>query len=473
MLSEVMSEAKEQRLRDPIHGLIVFKKDDFLDQLAWELINTSEFQRLRRIKQLGVSEFTFPGATHTRFAHSIGVFHVARELVEIIGREINKERTINAEDLYRADVAVIAALLHDIGHGPLSHTFEGVLELQGSAKDHEVRSAEIILNVDGNIKPCLDRFKGYGEKFATDIASLLGAENPKDIYHAVVSSSFDADRLDYLQRDRLTTGTGAGAIDFDWLKEHVRVTEIDIGAGDIENDPIKAPTVCLDEKARPAAEQFLLSRYTLFEQVYYHKATRCIECMIGALLSDVANYAKQDIALAAQKTGLDQKHPLLCFFAEGGDTLQNYLQLDDAMLFSAFGQMASAEDAKIRKLSQQLRNRDLYKALDIRKLTLDGEDQVNKARMIDNGISKGQFKGRVLKDAAKLGIYKHINNAEDEKQHKKLMILQNGKPVQISSISKVVEGIGEKTLTRYYFEEESDLEKVMAIGTAAGETHGA
>ena len=208
--------------------------------------------------------------THTRFAHCMGVFHTARVLVGIIERELKAAG--DEPDPGRAQVPVIAALLHDLGHGPFSHTFEGVQKSRGINKRHERWTAEIIRNPDGNIRPLLDDFRSGGG-FSDAVADLLEADDPADIYHAVVSSAFDADRLDYLQRDRLMAGTGAGAIDFDWLMEQVRVREIEIEApeaGD-EEDRARVPTFCFDPKALPSAEQFLLARYTLHEQVYFHK----------------------------------------------------------------------------------------------------------------------------------------------------------------------------------------------------------
>ena len=200
-----------KRLRDPVHGLIVFDVDDNpLDHLAWRLIDTPEFQRLRRIRQLGVSEFTFPSAVHTRFAHAIGVFHTARTLVRVVAREMT--RNGETPDDSKAEVALIAALLHDLGHGPFSHTFEQVQEACGRLKRHEQWTAEIIRNEAGHIRPLLEDFR---EGFTEEVAGLLEKEDPEDIYHAVVSSSFDADRLDDLRRDKLMTGTGAGGIDFD------------------------------------------------------------------------------------------------------------------------------------------------------------------------------------------------------------------------------------------------------------------
>jgi len=113
------------------------------------------------------------------------------------------------------------------------------------------------------------------------VAAFFDSEDPTDVYHAIMSSSFDADRLDYLRRDKLMTGTGAGGIDFDWLMEHVRVDKVSIDAGDkVDESTNQVATFCLDLKAKPAAEQFLLARYTLHEQVYFHKTTRCVEAMI-------------------------------------------------------------------------------------------------------------------------------------------------------------------------------------------------
>ena len=154
---------RDQRIRDPVHGLITFRAGSTLDQLAWALLDTPEFQRLRRVRQLGVSEFVFPSATHTRFAHCIGVFHMARMLIEIVDRELP---TIGQNpDPQRADTAVIAALLHDLGHGPFSHTFEGVQARRGHSKKHERWSAEIVLNPDGQIAPLLHAYQsGLADK---------------------------------------------------------------------------------------------------------------------------------------------------------------------------------------------------------------------------------------------------------------------------------------------------------------------
>lgn len=450
---------RDQRLRDPVHGLIVFQKNEPLDQLAWKLLDTPEFQRLRRIRQLGVSEFVFPSATHTRFAHCVGVFHTARQLVRIIKREISSiDQDYNPE---RAEAAVIAALLHDLGHGPLSHTFEGVQKSRGVRKKHETWSAEIVRNPDGGIQPLLERYRAG---FADEIAAMLEKEDPGDIYHAVVSSSFDADRLDYLRRDRLMTGTHAGAIDFDWLMEHVRVRSVPLEDADAEeeSEPSLVPTFCLAKKALPAAEQFLLARYTLHEQVYFHKTTRCIEKMVAKLLGMVAKQA--DAVGATDRVGLYEHHPLLRFFAEGGATLVNYLALDDIVLWGAVEAMTRANDQRISELAIRLRNRDLYKTLGLESFGSDEGVLRRRARLIDKKFESEARSSTVIKDEdAKASIYTQIGG-DDDRIHKKLHILDGRKPVEISNLSKIIEALTTpKVFTRYFFESESDRDVARTL----------
>jgi HD superfamily phosphohydrolase len=450
-----MSEPRTQRVRDPVHGLIIFRYDNALDQLAWRLLDAPEFQRLRRIKQLGFSDFVFPSATHSRFAHCIGVFHTARKLVEVIDRERNAAG--QKPDERREEVAIIAALLHDLGHGPFSHTFEGVQKSLGVIKRHEQWTAEIIRNPAGGIRPLLDAHWPDGD-FCEAVAGLLEDENPQDIYHAIVSSSFDADRLDYLRRDRLMTGTGAGAIDFDWLMEQVRVEEIEIEAPDAGGiiDAARVPTFCFDRKALPAAEQFLLARYTLHEQVYFHKTTRCLEQMIAKLLRRVSLLAGKQSDV--KQTGLDKSHPLIRFFAKDGATLKNYLALDDVVVMDAVRQLQSAPDTALARLAIRLRERDLYKTVDLGSFGYDEGVQRGSARRIDRDFFTKIRNEEIIKDeSAAVNIYTQIGG-DDEKAHKRLHILDAKKgPVEITEVSKLIDTLSKrKSFTRYYFEHDAD-----------------
>ncbi|HEV7283211.1 MAG TPA: HD domain-containing protein [Kaistia sp.] len=432
--------------------MIVFDDTKEIDSLAWALIDTPEFQRLRRIRQLGVSEFTFPGAVHTRFSHSIGVYHTARTLVEVVRREM-KRLGKDFEGL-KTEVALIAALLHDLGHGPFSHTFEGVQASRGVKRRHEQWTADIIRNPEGRIRPLLE---GHRPGFTEEVATLLEKEDPEDIYHAIVSSSFDADRLDYLRRDKLMTGTGAGGLDFDWLIDNVRVAEIELDAPDEDGDePRRVPTFCLTAKALPAAEQFLLARYTLHQQVYFHKATRCVEHMVGKLLRAVANLADGRDGNAA-KTGLPGDHPLLRFFAKDGETVENYLALDDTLILGSLDTLSKAEDTVVAEVATRLKERRLYKTLDIAEFGEDSGRQRSQLRRI-----KKEFKDQIeaetvmLDDKAAIGIYAEIGG-DEEKMHKKLHILDANNPVEISKLSDLVHVLEpKKQYTRLFFATKED-----------------
>jgi len=435
--------ARTQRIRDPVHGLIVFRENNDLDQLAWALLNTPEFQRLRRIKQLGFCEFVFPGATHTRLAHCIGVFETARKLVGIIQREQDEI------DTGRAEIAVLAALLHDIGHGPFSHAFEQVQRSLGRRKRHEEWTAQIIRDTGGEIRPLLEQYRGG---LADSIADLLIDETPADIYGAIVSSSFDADRLDYLRRDRLMTGSGAGAIDFDWLMENLRIETLDMDPGDDEGAPLERKSFCLDEKAREAAETFLLARFHLYTQVYLHKATRGIEQMVSALLRAVAAAVTEgrfaDISIEPQ-------HPLARFYASGGEDASAYLALDDTVIWGAVERFSAAENDLVRRLATRLRRRELFKALDIEiEFPESAERQRREIHRIEREFA-GEMGRTVFKDTASVSIY-GIVGADDAEAQKRLMISTRNGLHEITELSEVVAPLSRgkgRTFTRFFFAE--------------------
>jgi uncharacterized protein len=433
--------AKTQRIRDPVHGLIAFRESDPLDQLAWALLNTPEFQRLRRIKQLGFCEFVFPGATHTRLAHCIGVFEMARKLVGIIGREL---RETNNE---RAEIAAIAALLHDVGHGPFSHAFEQAQRTRGRRKRHEEWTAQIIRDPNGQIHPLLEQ---YRPGFSDAIADLLIAETPADIYDAVVSSSFDADRLDYLRRDRMMTGSGAGAIDFDWLMENLRIRAIDFDPGGDESGPLQRVSFCLHEKAREAAETFLLARFHLYSQVYLHKATRGIEQMLSALLRGVATAV--DAGRFAD-IGIEEAHPLARFYQSGGEDAEAYLALDDMVIWGALERISSGSDVAVRTLAKRLRNRELFKCLDIEtEFPESAERQRRESRRIEREFA-AEMESTVFKDTASVSIY-GVVGADDAEAQKRLMILTRNGLREITELSPVVEPLSRgkgRTFTRFFF----------------------
>jgi len=451
---------RTQRIRDPIHGLIVFDENSETDMLAWSLIQTPDFQRLRRIKQLGLTEFVFPGATHSRFAHSIGVFHNARKLMKIIEKEMGSGFS---ED--RARVAIIAALLHDIGHGPFSHAFEGARsaiasERGGAIQKHEKFSARII-EEGGDVRSILDR---TDRDLARQIAQLLEADDPVDFYHAVVSSSFDADRLDYLIRDRYMTGTQAGSIDDCWLLDNLTTHFIkDYQDGD--DDSVSIPTFVFKAKARHAAEDFLLARFRLYHQVYMHKTTRGFEQLLQALLKYVGAESTDKDQL-----GLVDSHPLMSFLAVDGETLDNYRRLDDFVVWGAIEQLAYCSDGKASDLANRLLHRNNLRVLDV---SLEFEnhpgDLSNATRRLDSFIKKQQPL-TIFKDAPSFNLYSEANG-EAAKAHKIVRVLDGaGNQDEIVKFGdtiindRLMKGV---SFTRYYFlsaEDKDAAEKIMKGG---------
>jgi HD superfamily phosphohydrolase len=185
---------RDQRIRDPIHNLIAFSTNAPDDPLLWELVQTAPIQRLRRIKQLGFSEFVYPGATHSRFSHVLGALQMARQMLDVFERN---HLFPGREHAQRRRATLAAALLHDVGHGPYSHVFEEVAAGLGQEQNHESYTRDIIEQT--NIKSILRRHGVFHETqrfFTTEAGS--------DPYTRIISSQMDCDRLDFLVRDRYT-----------------------------------------------------------------------------------------------------------------------------------------------------------------------------------------------------------------------------------------------------------------------------
>lgn len=458
-----------QRVRDPIHGLIVFDDDGLVDASIWTLLNTSEVQRLRRIKQLGVSEFVFPSASHSRFAHSLGVFHNARRLVEIIKREIELKRAEGEFDETRAKDALFAALLHDIGHGPFSHAFEEARKAlaaertidpasKSKLRNHEAFTAEMISNSSGEISEIL---AAAGVR-AQDVADLVAAETPTDMYHAIVSSSFDADRLDYLPRDRYMTGTGAGAIDMDWLMDSVRVAEIDFSPADADgSDPIYEHSFCLGHKARDAAEDFLLARYRLFTNVYLHKTTRGIEQMVSAFFRFVA----REVRANGKVKGLSDEHPLVRFFSPGGDNIINYRILDDTVVWGAIHAIATNGGNAAKSIAGRLLNRERPICLDVQHAFPEDVEGQRRLKHALDAKFKSQLGENIFRDVAKLSIYGEIG-ADDGRAQKRLMIqMPDRKLKEITDFkdAMIAGSDRQRAFERYYFLSEADFKIAHSV----------
>ena len=247
---------------DPLHQSISLNSSIPEEQMVMELIDSSPFQRLRRIKQLGPAYLTFHGAESSRFTHSLGVFHIAR-------RAINHLSELDSRLKEHKFILYAAALLHDLGHGPLSHTSEEIFKIK-----HEAWTGKLI-NENQEISIILNR---YGKGNAKAISDLIQSrKSPEKLIISLISSQLDCDRLDYLMRDSYTTGASYGHLDIDRIISAMTIAP----DGDLAIHP----------KGLMAVEHYLVIRNLMYRSVYNHR------------LNEVCNWLLEQIIKTARKMG--------------------------------------------------------------------------------------------------------------------------------------------------------------------------
>jgi uncharacterized protein len=349
-----LTDIKPQRIRDPLHDLIEFDAGQF-EHMLWRVIQTPPFQRLRRIRQLGFSEFVFPGATHTRFNHSVGVFHVTRQLMRLIRRHVGASGRQFKD--HQAHVALAAALVHDVGHGMFSHAFEKVGKALNLPLAHHETVSERFIR-ESEITEEFEREFGVG--FADQVANVISAGKPGNLYDSVVSSQFDADRLDYMRRDRMMTGVESSGIDATWLSANLEVASVRTGADDEAAGSVE--TLILGPKSFYAAENYQLSLFQLYPNVYFHQATKAAERVFSALMLRLVGLVRDG---DGDRTGLSSRHPIRRFVEEP-DKLSNVLALDDTVFWGALPMMIEADDPAVADNASRLWRRHLPKCVDVR-----------------------------------------------------------------------------------------------------------
>ncbi|MCT1175331.1 HD domain-containing protein [Pediococcus pentosaceus] len=317
----------EKVFRDPIHDYVYVQ-----DQVILDLINTKEFQRLRRIHQLGTTSFVFHGAEHTRFSHSLGCYEVARRIVESFAR--NYPSKTPSDGLWNNDerlVTLCAALLHDIGHGAYSHTFEHIFNT-----DHEKFTTRIITDPQTEVNQVLRRIS---PDFPTKVASVISHDYPNPQVVQLISSQIDADRMDYLLRDSYYTGTNYGNFDLTRILRVMRPYEHGIA---------------FQMSGIHAVEDFIVSRFQMYVQVYFHSVSRSMEVILGHLLKLANQLYRSERANHRQRNF--QPHYLMPFFDENF-TLDDYLKLDDGVLNTYFLQWVDDEDPILSDLAHRFLDR--------------------------------------------------------------------------------------------------------------------
>lgn len=311
--------AEEKVFKDPIHKYVHVK-----DQLIWDLIKTKEFQRLRRIKQLGTLYLAFHTAEHSRFGHSLGVYEIVRRMIDesFVGREAwnNKDRPL----------ALCAALLHDLGHGPFSHSFEKIFNT-----DHEAFTQEIITG-NTEINEVLSR---VSETFPQEVANVINKTHKNKLVISMISSQIDADRMDYLQRDAYFTGVSYGTFDMERILRLMRPSKDE---------------VLIKESGMHAVENFIMSRYQMYWQIYFHPVSRGGEVLLNNCLKRVKQLYKEDYQF--------KMYPkeFIPFF-EGTITIDQYVELDEVTVLFYLKKWIHEEDEILSDLARRFINRDLFK----------------------------------------------------------------------------------------------------------------
>lgn len=327
----------EKVIRDPVHNYIHIR-----DKVVYDVIKSKEFQRLRRIKQLGPASYVFPGATHTRFEHNLGVYELTRRICNIFN---DRYATQHSNDgLWNPEetlLAQCAALLHDIGHGPYSHTFEHLF-----GTNHEKMGQAIITDKSTEVNKAL---RQVSPDFPDLVAQVIAKTYPNPQVVKLISSQADADRMDYLLRDAYFTGVTYGAFDLTRVLEVIR--------------PFK-DGIAFTNKGIHAVEDYIISRYQMYQQVYFHRINRSMEVILHHLLERAQTLYQED------KRQLPVTPQLAAFLGRKW-TLEDYLALDDGVMETNFSMWRNSNDQILSDLATRYLDRHPLESVKISEETKD------------------------------------------------------------------------------------------------------
>ncbi|MCG7339334.1 HD domain-containing protein [Staphylococcus sp. ACRSN] len=310
---------EEKVFKDPIHRYIHVK-----DQVIWDLIKTKEFQRLRRIKQVGTLYLSFHTAEHSRFGHSLGVYEIVRRIID---DSFNGREAWNNDD---RPLALCAALLHDLGHGPFSHSFEKIFNT-----DHEAFT-QAIINGPTEVNEVLRR---VSDDFPKQVADVINKTHENKLVISMISSQIDADRMDYLQRDAYFTGVSYGQFDMERILRLMRPSKDE---------------VLIKESGMHAVENFIMSRYQMYWQIYFHPVSRGGEVLLNNCLKRAKQLYEEGYHFKMEPTDF------IPFF-EGTMTIEQYVELDEAVVVYYLKSWIREDDEILSDLSRRFTNRDLFK----------------------------------------------------------------------------------------------------------------
>ncbi len=394
--------SEEKVFKDPVHGYV-----HVTDKLIWDLIGTKEFQRLRRIKQLGTTYLTFHGAEHSRFNHSLGVYEIVRQIVDDVFKD--QPEWDESERL----LSLCSALLHDLGHGPFSHSFEKVFHL-----DHEQFTKQIILgNTEVN-----EVLLTMGAEFPQHVADVIGKTYHNKLVVSLISSQIDADRMDYLQRDAYYTGVSYGHFD---MKRIMRVMR-----------PLEDQVV-FKSSGMHAVEDYIMSRYQMYWQVYFHPVTRSAEVILTKILQRAKALYEEAYPFKKAPTHFQS-------IFEGRLTIEDYLKLDEPVILYYFHMWEYENDAILRDLCQRFMNRRLFKYVEF-----DPAKQYKKLRELEGlfreaGINPDYY---LAVDSSSDLPYDFYRPGEEEERLPINLLMPDQELSELSRESDVVHAISGKRRT--------------------------
>lgn len=414
-----MKENHHERIyRDPIHNMIRLTISDAEDKLLADLIDAPEFQRLRRIKQLGLALFAYPCAEHSRFSHSLGAMHLAKRIVEKLS---SKHKTARENSIF----AKCAALLHDVGHGPFSHVFEKILKIS-----HENFTVEIIKSEDTEISKILKR---YSFELPEKIASVIqGTFSPRWVCQ-LISSQLDVDRMDYLLRDAHMTGVKYGIYDLEWIIESIEI------------DP-QEEKIYVSSKGIHAVEDYIQGRHYMFKQVYFHRNLRSAEVVLSSLIQRAVDLVeKGETVWLAEATPFEKilrKQPL---------TTIEYLQMDDSDVVFHIKKWQQSKDKILADLSKRFIDRNFFKSFELDMNEEKNQEFLEKARTL---VEKAELdpKYYFIEDIAKDEPYK----IKDDLNKAIFVEVGHSRPQikEISEISQTICGLQKYEIRRVFLPQE-------------------
>lgn len=436
-------------IRDSVHNLITFRGEE--GAMIADLIDRPEFQRLRRIRQLGLGFMTYPGAEHSRWVHSLGVYHVARRMLDAL-RDRHGARSKEYKELSHLRKEILAAaLLHDVGHGPFSHVFERAIhppknKLAGYPKDHEDWSQRIIH----------ERLSGVLENHGVRVDVVVGLVDKTNRQHLLakdfISSQLDADRIDYLLRDSHATGTKYGEFDLDWLLHSLRVGEVRVKG---QRDSVRR--LCFNGKAIHAIEEYIQAREFMYVQVYIHKATRAYEALLTNILGLATAIADGDQARVPQPC----PPALSKMLARSPVDTAEYLALDDFRLWCTLVDWSSLDGKggdRIRRLAEMCK-RLVNREEPYRTIELKDRSQQDKALALVTSLREQDLRFSCCRDAFTDLAYKNVlyrKSKEGEEQEDRAILVQdrNDRTHPVESESEVILAISriETAIYRLYYD---------------------